>query len=206
MTERQESFDLTGGALCLDFINTLEDRPRCEQEHLQRFEDLLAFSRQAGSWDEKELRALEREARSHPRTAKRKLELALALREHLFQIFAAIATGRRVPAEALRALNGALAEAGPNHRILAEGERFRMGWAGAKGRLESVLWPVVRSAAELLVSDERGLIRECNSDCCSWLFLDRSRTKKRRWCDMSTCGNRAKAKRHYWRARRSCSS
>ena len=39
-------------------------------------------------------------------------------------------------------------------------------------------------------------IRICDNDRCRWVFFDASRTGRRRWCDMSTCGNRAKAARH----------
>ena len=44
-------------------------------------------------------------------------------------------------------------------------------------------------------------IRICDSDGCKWVFYDTSRTARRRWCDMATCGNRAKAARHRARAR-----
>jgi predicted RNA-binding Zn ribbon-like protein len=44
-------------------------------------------------------------------------------------------------------------------------------------------------------------IRICDNDRCRWVFYDTSRTGRRRWCDMSTCGNRAKAARHRERAR-----
>jgi predicted RNA-binding Zn ribbon-like protein len=44
-------------------------------------------------------------------------------------------------------------------------------------------------------------IRICASDTCQWVFYDASRTGRRRWCDMSTCGNRAKAARHRARSK-----
>jgi Conserved protein containing a Zn-ribbon-like motif, possibly RNA-binding len=44
-------------------------------------------------------------------------------------------------------------------------------------------------------------IKLCASDTCDWIFYDASRTSRRRWCDMSTCGNRAKAARHRARER-----
>ena len=65
----------------------------------------------------------------------------------------------------------------------------------------SPLWPVLRSAADLLTSDELRLLRECAAETCTWLFLDRSRNHSRRWCAMQVCGHRAKARRHYRRKR-----
>jgi predicted RNA-binding Zn ribbon-like protein len=44
-------------------------------------------------------------------------------------------------------------------------------------------------------------IKVCASDTCEWIFYDASRTSRRRWCDMATCGNRAKAARHRARER-----
>lgn len=66
-----------------------------------------------------------------------------------------------------------------------------------------MLWPVARSAAELLTSPDAQRVRECALRSCSWLFVDRSRNRRRRWCDMKTCGNRAKARRHYRRKQKS---
>jgi len=62
-----------------------------------------------------------------------------------------------------------------------------------------VLAPVVESAAALLTSPDLSRVRECESETCGWLFIDRSRNRSRRWCDMTVCGNRAKVRRHYQR-------
>jgi predicted RNA-binding Zn ribbon-like protein len=64
-----------------------------------------------------------------------------------------------------------------------------------------VLWPVVLAAADLLTSGDRARIHECAGPGCGWLFLDTSRNRRRRWCTMQGCGNRAKARRFYERAR-----
>jgi predicted RNA-binding Zn ribbon-like protein len=58
---------------------------------------------------------------------------------------------------------------------------------------------VVRSIPRLLTSPEAGRVRQCESETCAWLFLDQSRSRSRRWCDMKVCGDRAKARRHYER-------
>ena len=58
-----------------------------------------------------------------------------------------------------------------------------------------------RSAAELLTSPDLPLVRECAGYDCGWLFMDTTKNRSRRWCDMATCGNRAKGRRHYERRR-----
>lgn len=68
-------------------------------------------------------------------------------------------------------------------------------WHGADERLDSLLWPVVRAAAELLASDEAGKLKVCGGPDCGWLYVDRSRNRLRRWCEMETCGTAAKTRR-----------
>jgi len=54
------------------------------------------------------------------------------------------------------------------------------------------------ATAALLAGPQRAQISRCGR--CSWLFLDPSPSRRRRWCSMSTCGNRAKAARHHGRS------
>jgi predicted RNA-binding Zn ribbon-like protein len=68
---------------------------------------------------------------------------------------------------------------------------------GSKGSLETA---TARSALRLLGEDEAARLKICGN--CGWLFLDRSRNRSRTWCDMSVCGNRVKASRHYHRGKK----
>ena len=70
---------------------------------------------------------------------------------------------------------------------------------GDKNSLDWMINPIIRSAADLLVSDELKRVKKCADPQCGWLFLDVSRNKSRRWCNMKDCGNRAKARRFYKR-------
>lgn len=81
-------------------------------------------------------------------------------------------------------------------RLIATDSSFAWEWTETD-QLEFILWQVVRSTADLLTSPERDRIRECAGEDCGWVFLDLSRNRSRRWCDMEDCGNRAKAHRHY---------
>ena len=106
----------------------------------------------------------------------------------------------------LDALNATLARALPHLRIVPEADAYAWNWAGEEDALDSMLWPVARSAGDLLTSDELKRVGECQGDGCGWLFLDMSRNRSRRWCDMGDCGNRAKARRHYHRQKVSLST
>jgi predicted RNA-binding Zn ribbon-like protein len=188
-------------SLCLDFVNTLGDRPRRLHETLHGYDDLLRWSARAGLLDARALRRRRREAARRPRGARAAFAHAIQLRETLYRVFAARARRARPAPADLAVLNEALRRALPHQRLAPRGDGLEWRWEGSGG-MEFPLWPVARSAAELLTSGEVSLVQECASDACSWLFLDRSPGGRRRWCDMKVCGNRAKARRFYERRRK----
>jgi predicted RNA-binding Zn ribbon-like protein len=197
------SFDLSGGAPCLDLANTWADRGRPETETLHGYPDLVAFALQAGLLSASEAARLAGLAARQPRAAEAVFARGRELREDLYRIFSAVAARRAPAAVDLERLNAALPAALSHLRLERRGAGFAWAWAApaapGKAPLEAPLWPILRSAADLLTSDARRQVRECAGAACTWLFLDRSRNRSRRWCSMDTCGNRAKARRHYRR-------
>ena len=195
-------FDFSGGLLCLDFANTLSGRLReRSDERLNEYGDLVSWSRQAGVITDLEAQRLLREARRRPSEAVSVLDRAVELRETLYRLFSAIGAGRLPEPGELRHLNTVLGEALRHTRIIPTEAGFAWDWAGRGERLDQPLWPVARSAADLLTSADLDRVRECAETGCAWLFLDTSRNRSRQWCDMRVCGNRAKARRHYARTR-----
>lgn len=120
---------------------------------------------------------------------------ATNLRETIFRCFAATAAGRPPPDEDVGALNAALADAPPRRRLRLGGWEIGRPDPSASALLAPTLW----SAADLLVGTQLQRVRQCANPDCGWLFLDNSKSGNRRWCSMSSCGNRAKAHRHYLR-------
>lgn len=128
---------------------------------------------------------------SPPSTARR----ARTLRETIFGVFSAAARRAAPSPAALGVLNEHLRVLG-HLRLARGGSAYRWFWEDEGGDvLDRPLWPVVRSAAELLTSDRLDRVRRCSADECDWLFLDRSKNGSRRWCDMTVCGNRSKVRR-----------
>jgi predicted RNA-binding Zn ribbon-like protein len=196
-------FELTGGALCLDLANTLDRRKTpSPRERLGRYQDLVAWGRQAGALSESRADALLRRAAAQPKPAATTLRRVRDAREAIFGIFSALARAEAAPAPDVARLNAALRTA-LGRRLLQARPAGGFGWTWdtAETSLDEVLWPALLSAAELLTGAERTRVRECASDTCAWLFLDRSKNASRRWCDMAVCGNRAKARRHRGRLR-----
>jgi predicted RNA-binding Zn ribbon-like protein len=116
-----------------------------------------------------------------------------AVREDAWAVFDAVARGEATPAEPFGALlerAGAGLRAGHVQPVGAAHDRFTADWK-APGAIAAALSLL---AVQALISLPRNRIRACAR--CGWLFLDSSRGGRRRWCSMSTCGNREKASRH----------
>src|SRR5262249_14842050 len=119
------------------------------------------------------------------------------LRDAIFRTFSAVATGRRSHANDLEAINQVLQNAMLHSRIISNHSAFHRTWINEKNNLEAPLWPIARSAAELLLDSDLKHVRLCRGNHCTWLFLDLSKNHSRRWCEMSVCGNRQKSRKHY---------
>jgi predicted RNA-binding Zn ribbon-like protein len=188
---------LPAGHLCLGFVNTLGWRGRPQpSESLNNVNDLLAWLRASAGMGEA-LKGQAWEVKRRPAL----LADAIALREALFGIFKAVAAGSRPPEPDLERVQLAVAAAPARRRIAPVRSGFAWQVQKVQSSLPFLLAPVLWSAADLLVSDERHRVRLCANPECLWLFLDASRNATRLWCDMTACGNRAKARRHYLRSK-----
>jgi predicted RNA-binding Zn ribbon-like protein len=199
------TWKLLGGYLCLDFANTADwhasDQP---EELLTSYAEFVSWSQQGDVLTEKQAKRLLRQAADRPEEAMAVLKRAIALREAIYEIFAAVAREQSPQAPDLTALNTALSEMLARSQIAPTETGFGWQWAGEEDALDRPLWSIARSAADLLTSDELQRVGQCADDRgCGWLFLDTSRNHTRRWCDIKDCGNRAKAHRHYERKRSS---
>jgi predicted RNA-binding Zn ribbon-like protein len=187
---------------CLAYANTLSWRGReAPLEELADVDDLLRWIAGSAGFAGHGASELESWARAHPTTAAGLFAEAIALREAIYRIFRALACGKAIADSDLAALNGAFAAVPPRHRIAhAEGG---YGWEIGPAAMSAatLLAPVLWSAGDLLASDRRRHVRLCANEQCLWLFLDESKAGTRRWCNMASCGNRAKARRHYQRTR-----
>ncbi len=193
-------FTFSSGNLCLDFANTIGDRPKkMPQDKLYTYEDLLSWSQQTQILNEEEVEDLLALAESQPTQANQSLVYAKQIREVIYRIVSASFDETPASDEDLQTFNLALAETMAHIRLLPAETGFTWGWSSSYDNLERPLWSIVRSAADLLTSPEREWIRACASESCRWLFLDTSKNHTRRWCDMKSCGNRAKAHRHQLR-------
>ncbi len=197
---------LYGGRLPLDFVNSIEWRhaSRDRGEYLLDYPGLLAWAVHVGVLDHERADVLGRRAVARPREADAVLARVVAVREALYGLVAAAALGRPAAEEDVEVVNAAVTEAAVRARLVPDGGRYASTWPD-EDDLAAPLWPLARAAGELLTSSELELVRQCDNESCDWLFLDTSRGRRRRWCSMTGCGNKAKARRHYARTREAAS-
>lgn len=197
-------FELSGNWLCLDFVNTVADRPsEHPREKLNSYGDLVRWSHLAEVLTQDEAQLLLEEAARRPDDAAAVLQQAITLRETIYRIFLATAEGLLPDPAELVKFNALLSEAMSRACIIQRADGFIWDWVDKENALDRMLWPLVRSAADLLVSEQLSTVRVCAAPDCNWLFLDTSKNSSRRWCDMKSCGNRAKVRRHYQRQKQS---
>jgi predicted RNA-binding Zn ribbon-like protein len=203
---RERRFELRGGVVCLDFVNTVGWRfTDLPSEYLRSYEDLLDWSRQAGLLAPEETEGLSRQATLDPEGSQETLSRALDLREAIHRVISRAIAGEAQDESDLWALNRELSIALSHLRVMPANGAYGWGWDRSEddggALLDSPLWPVAQSAAELLTSPKLGRVKLCAGEGCGWVFLDESRNGSRRWCDSRDCGNRERVRRHLARKR-----
>jgi len=198
-----DNFDFDAGELCLDFTNTVEwhasDEP---DDRLNAYQDLIRWGEAAGILSAHRAERLGQVAKEEVEAARTAFAAAVHLREAVYRIFAAVANEEKVDDADLDVLNRHLERALPHLEIAVASPAFTWQWTADPGDLQQIVWPVARSAADLLTGDLLDRVGQCADDRgCGYLFIDHSRNRSRRWCSMESCGNRAKVHRHYRRQR-----
>jgi predicted RNA-binding Zn ribbon-like protein len=185
---------LIGGTRCLDFLNTVEWRgdgaAKCER--LTDYGEFVAWCARAGLVAAHDAAAMRRAAAQSPAKARAALADVIALREAIVAMMTRCAGAIGDFNALLRRLDIAFE--------LAETDDGAQTVPVERGDvLRAPLAPLALDAIALLTSDRFGALRSCGNERCGWFFLDLSRNKSRRWCDMAACGNKAKARTHYHR-------
>jgi predicted RNA-binding Zn ribbon-like protein len=189
--------ELAGGALALDFANTVGGtHVHPTHEHLRSYEDIARFAVLAGALSASVSKRLTQKAERDPRRAEAVYVLGIALRESIWAVFSALASGESPRDADLDLIADAAAAGAARLRLVYDRDGVSWSLPSDGEELERPLWDIARSAADILTSaEQRDRVKECASTTCEWVFLDRSKNRSRRWCDMSDCGNRAKARR-----------
>lgn len=191
----------------LDFTNTIDWRKKSAPEDvLTTYSSLVNWSTRRQILTPGQAGSLFNLAAERPEEAGAMLRQAIELREAIYRLFSAIAHDETPQQSDLDNVNAALTQGMAHARIFHTPAGFRWDWPDDTPALDRMLWPVARSTAELLISAQLDLVRECEGVGCGSLFLDSSKNHSRRWCSMESCGNRAKVNRHYQRKKQATTS
>jgi predicted RNA-binding Zn ribbon-like protein len=184
----EDSFLWIGNHPAPDLCNTQPVIDGESRELLGDFADLVRWASHAGV-DVPDGLAL----RCDPEVAEETRRWVLRLRDELRTVL-----DPTVPRHKVDALNALLAQVRGAFQL----RQFDQPAVGLIGDDEVAQLRLDLAAAVLdIFSYDRSLVRRCDNPACVLLFLDVSKTRRRRWCDMKTCGNRAKAAAHYARNR-----
>ena len=196
-TDLEINWGSDAGKLPLNFTNTVDWHASSDPEDLlEGYSDLVRWAADAKVVTREQAAWLTSHAERRPREAAEALTQAIELRETLYRIFSNVAGSEDPPPRDIANLNQALSSSAGVARLARSPEGYDWEWDGET--LDWMLGPIARSAAELLTSPDLHRVGECSDDRgCGYLFLDSSRNHSRKWCRMDSCGNRAKARRHY---------
>jgi predicted RNA-binding Zn ribbon-like protein len=175
----------------IDFINTLDRERDAVVDRLTDIAVALDWLQERGLVHDDAARAC---AESTARSS-RALDRIRRVRGALRELTEAVAEGRPADADALAQVNRVLRAREYLELIPASdgvSVDHRHHGDPIDDALSRLAEPFVRGIGEGL----QDRLRICANDECQWAFYDSSRTNRRVWCDMATCGNRAKAARH----------
>ncbi len=188
--------DLVGGDLAVDFVNTVTARDTTPSDWVDDYGALLRWAALTGSFAKKDLAKLAALAAVEPARAASALARCRTMREALCGVFYALIEERTPSADDLATLDDTRLAAAKAAKLAHAGGRLAPAWGVERSGLDLVAHVVAARALALLEAPQLERLRLCDGHDCGWVFIDTSKNGRRRWCDMATCGNTAKARRY----------
>jgi len=178
-----------------DFLNTYELEAGSWVEHLLTTDQAFDWIKARDVIHAALLEAARQKLANDPVAAERTLSKIHRVRDALRKVTYAVADDRPAPTSALAEVNRAL-RAREIIELEPAADGIRVGHRHVGDPVDDALARLAQPVVQAIASGNEDRIRICANDECRWVFYDESPTGRRRWCDMATCGNRAKAARH----------
>ncbi len=202
-TGTAKSIRLIGGARVLDFINTTNGRRpgtalTVIEERLTSFQFFFEWALHASLVSAQEFEAYKPMVFEAPISYQPDLDAILAFRECLYAVFYPLSLHKPATDEALAQINQAVQQGVMWRELHSIDGTPAWRWktcTSARELTAMLLGRLAIETAQLLVSGELHRLRSCSSTDCDWVFLDISKNKQRKWCQMSVCGSRHKLSR-----------
>jgi predicted RNA-binding Zn ribbon-like protein len=196
LPSRAGSLDLIADDLALNFANTESGRGfPSHQNHFREAANVVAWLRHANAAPVEETDWLQTQLTKRADLARDLLATAVALRDAVHDIGVTLGHRAKPPEAALSSLSALHARCVAKAELAPGIGSCRWQWSVRASPVEAVLGPIALAAVRLFTEGDFARIRECGGHACGWLFYDRSKNNRRRWCEMEVCGNRAKQKR-----------
>ena len=196
LPSRAGSLDLIADDLALNFANTESGRGfPSHQNHFREAANVVEWLRHAKALPVEETDWLQTRVAERPDLARDLLATAVALRDAVHDIGVALGHSAKPPKAALASLSALHARCVAKAELAPGVESCRWQWSVRASPVEAALGPIALAAVRLFTEGDFARIRECGGHACGWLFYDRSKNNRRRWCEMEVCGNRAKQRR-----------
>ncbi len=181
-----------GGRLALDFVNTVYS-PRGADGVLRDWEGLVEFLSGAQVITPDRAADLLAWRQSAPQALPALMDRAFRLRAAIRLAFESRVARAAISEGAVEPINEILRITEGHDELVWEGGDWDLKFRAREERIEWLLAAIARSAAEIIAEGPDASLRKCSNPGCVLLFYDTSRTRRRRWCSMSVCGNRSKA-------------
>jgi len=186
MSDSSSSPNLIAGRLSLDFVNVLGSSSDFSWEDLLRF---LLVTRIISPERSAQLLAL---TQNDPQSATALLGRAQTLHAALRETFNAMLAKDALRRDWVAPINDVLRITEGHDELLEQDGKWSLEFVAREGGLDWLLAAIARSAAEIVAEGTSSRLRVCSNPSCRLFFYDTSRTRRRRWCSMSRCGNRHK--------------
>ncbi len=187
----REGFYTLGGRLAIDFANSYKRVGR-DREGISSFEDLLTFMKSHHLLHEDEASDLHMFHFQNPARCQKVVETLVDLRHTFRKVLTDVAEGWPVSTDFFEDINRRLADFKSYHKVQPTEAGMELKTVIDENGPEKLMFPIIHDIADFLTSDHVEKTRACAGDDCDLYFVNQSRNGRRRWCSMSTCGNRAK--------------
>ncbi len=191
---------LMGGVLCFDFINTVHDRVNLPSyDYLPDYQAFIYWNKRLKVVPVNKIKRLESFSMRNSGLAGKTLSEIKKRREILYKFFSSVASGYRIDSNLLIKFNAILSASFKHIQFVYSKGTLTVSWDNRKVNLYEPFWVIIKSAFDVISSENFQRIKECRE--CGWIFLDTTKNNNRRWCNMLTCGAKNKARTYYQKHR-----
>jgi predicted RNA-binding Zn ribbon-like protein len=193
-------WNLDGGVLCLDFINTIPDRKFGEpHDHLTDFSQVLNWCQSMKLLQDKDYQRLSALSVNDPEKGQAAFRKYIYVRENLWKILSAIANGKDPASKDVDQFNKNLSETLAKLKFEFQNNSYSLVLTKNKDDFHGPLDIILRSAFDLLTKEQKDRIKDCGE--CGVLYLDVSKNNTRQWCNPNSCGTVIRSRRYQQRKR-----